>query len=226
MGGALSTPALRNFTFSHSFEVECYLCTVSGNCRDPLYGILCSVTGLGLTKLLSGSVQALKPSLTTTSRRNLLAMGHRRGMDGWLVFPFYCGRCVVGSTEFYVQSQLWSRVLRLYCERKLSGPALRNFMFSHSFGVDKIIVGFRSRIKTLSDNIQKESNGNGPLLWYANLRGILKVIGVPVGTRSVWNRFVVGFRSGIKRRGTLSDYNIQKEFTGKGPLWWFATHRR
>jgi len=40
-------------------------------------------------------------------------------------------------------------------------------MFSHRFGVDKIIVGFHSSIKTFSDNnIQKESTGNGPPSWY------------------------------------------------------------
>ena len=86
----LSGPTLPNFTFSHSFEVP---------------------------KLLSGSDQSFKmdePSLTTTSRRNLLA------------------------------------IVSLYCERKLSGPALPNFTFSHSFEVHTIIVGFRSSIKTFS----------------------------------------------------------------------------
>ena len=133
-----------NFTFSHSFEGN--LLSVHASKADELYlntiptGSLLVITrrngwptlfnGFG-KEMLSGSDQSFKmdePSVTTTSRRNLLAI-----------------------------------VLPLYCERKLSGSALPNFTFSHSFEVHKMIVGFCSSIKTFSDNnIQKESTGNGP----------------------------------------------------------------
>ena len=97
----LSGPTLWNFTFSHSFEGDLLSGSVHASKADELYlntiptGSLLVITchsgwpapslfdGFG-KEMLSGSNQSFKmdePSLTTTSRRNLLAMGHRSMED-------------------------------------------------------------------------------------------------------------------------------------------------
>ena len=45
-------------------------------------------------------------------------------------------------------------------------------MFSHSFEVDKIIVGFRSRIKTFSDNKESTVSGSCRDPLYGMLRSV------------------------------------------------------